>query len=126
MKVLSGDIGGTKTRLCIVDLQAGYPEIALAHEFRSRDFDSFDAVLDEYLSRPDSVADVACFGVAGPVRDGRCETTNLPWVIDAEKIKADYGWSNVGLINDLEAVAWGIPVLGADDFFILNAGKPDG
>ncbi|MCK5481302.1 MAG: glucokinase, partial [Gammaproteobacteria bacterium] len=125
MKVLSGDIGGTKTRLSIVDLESGYPEMAQECEFQSRDFHSFGEVLGEYLSRSDSIADVACFGVAGPVRDGLCETTNLPWIIDAEKIKAEYGWSNVTLINDLEAVAWGISMLGADDFFILNAGKPE-
>lgn len=124
MKVLSGDVGGTKTRLCIVELESEGPEMSLECEFRSRDFDSFEGVLDNYLSRFEAVAEVACFGVAGPVRDGRCETTNLPWVIDAEKIRAEYGWSDVALLNDLEAVAWGIPLPGADDFCILNAGRP--
>jgi glucokinase len=123
LKVLTGDIGGTKTRLCIVDLQTGHPEIHADCKFRSRDYAMFNDVLDEYLSAPGRVADIACFGVAGPVRDGICETTNLPWVINAEKIRAHYGWSNVGLINDLEAVAWGIPALGVNDFFVLNTGK---
>jgi glucokinase len=125
LKVLSGDIGGTKTRLSIVDLESGYPKVAQECEFQSRDFHSLGEILGEYLSRPETSADVACFGVAGPVRDGRCETTNLPWVIEAEKLEAEFGWSDVALINDLEAVAWGIPMLAADDFFILNAGKPE-
>lgn len=123
MKVLSGDIGGTKTRLSIVDLKSGYPEIACEREFQSRDFHSFEEVLGEYLLRYEIVADAVCFGVAGPVRNGLCETTNLPWVINAEQVKSEYGWPDVALINDLEAVARGIPALDAKDFFMLNAGK---
>lgn len=125
LKVLSGDIGGTKVRLSMVDLESGYPVMAQDCEFRSRDFGSFEAVLCEYLSQSETILDVACFGVAGPVREGLCETTNLPWVIETEKIKTEFDWSDVALINDLEAVAWGIPMLGANDFLGLNAGKPE-
>ena len=124
MKILSGDVGGTNTRLSVIDMESGCPETGSVHKFRSGDFNAFDVILKEFLSQTDSVVDAACFGVAGPVRDGRCETTNLPWVIDAEKIKVAFGWSDVVLINDLEAIAWGIPMLGADDFCVLNAGRP--
>jgi len=63
-------------------------------------------------------------GIAGPVRDGRCEATNLPWVVDSQKIAVEFNIPRVSLINDLEANAYGIGALEAKDFEILNQGIP--
>jgi glucokinase len=67
---------------------------------------------------------LACFGVAGPVRDGRSETTNLPWVVDASDLAAALDTRRVWLINDLEANAYGIASLGAEDLCTLSEGAP--
>ena len=64
----------------------------------------------------------ASFGIAGPVRNGRCEATNLPWVVDSKTLAKRLGLKRVGLINDLEANAYGIAVLQSTDFVILNKG----
>jgi glucokinase len=64
-------------------------------------------------------------GVAGPVREGRCEATNLPWVIDSQKIAQQLNLPRVGLINDLEANAYGIGELETKDFEVLNQGTQD-
>ena len=66
----------------------------------------------------------ACIGVAGPVRDGRCSTTNLPWVVDGAEIAKRFQLPMVHLLNDLEATAHGLLVLRPDETEVLNAGRP--
>ena len=68
----------------------------------------------------------AAFGVAGPVRNGRCEATNLPWVVDAVTLAAELGIRDVWVINDLEANAYGIAALGPADLVTINKGAANG
>ena len=109
-RALAGDIGGTKTALC---LYTGSDEegmtIERSQEFESRAFSGLVPILGEFL-RGESV-DCAAFGVAGPVVDGRCHTTNLPWVVDAAALEQALGLSRVSLVNDFVALARGIPAV---------------
>lgn len=66
----------------------------------------------------------ACFGVAGPVIDNRCRTTNLPWFIDGAALAERFVIPQVRLLNDLEATAHGLLHLTADEVVVLNAGAP--
>ncbi|MFM8552011.1 MAG: glucokinase, partial [Nitrospiraceae bacterium] len=68
------------------------------------------------------VIDAACFGVAGPIIDNRCKTTNLPWVLDGTALAAHLKAKQVRLLNDLEATAYGLLVLRPEEFTVLNAG----
>src|SRR5262249_58910776 len=72
--------------------------------------------------RPSPTA--AAFGVAGPVRDGRSVTPNLPWVVDAASLATILGVPGVTLLNDLEANAHGLLHLEPRDFAVLQAGTP--
>ena len=72
------------------------------------------------VERHPGPATCAAFGVAGPVRDGRSETTNLPWLVDAHRLAAQLKLKSVGLINDLEANAYGLMELEPDDMVVLN------
>ena len=63
-----------------------------------------------------------CFGVPGPVREGRLKLTNLPWVLDCKELSKSLGIQHVFLINDLEANGYGIPELASDKIFTLHAG----
>ena len=118
--ILAGDIGGTNSRLAVFDPHAGWTP-ALERVYSSRAHGSLDeilaAFLDEHRVRPRH----ACFGVAGPVRDGRCVATNLPWIVDAAGIGAQIG-APTWVINDLEANAYGLATLGPGDFELLHAG----
>lgn len=118
MRLLAGDIGGTKTLLRTVDGDG-----ATVHEARyeSHDFATFDALLADFLkSVPDPIG-AACFAVAGPVYGGTAEVTNVGWTIDERKL----GIPRVRLINDFSAIALGVPLLGSDDLLSLNAGVRD-
>ena len=121
--ILAGDIGGTKTNLALFDENPRKP-IAL-ETYASDEHDGLEAMLRAFLDKhPEHVARAA-FGVAGPVRDGRVEKVNLAWPVDAASVATALELERVGLVNDLEANAWGITVLGADDVAVLNEGDPD-
>jgi glucokinase len=92
--------------------------------YPSRDFASFEALLAEFL-RDVHTPSHAAFGIAGPVMGGAVRTTNLPWYIDADALRQRFGFKTCTLLNDLEATAYGLPALGADDLLILQAGKLD-
>lgn len=124
MKVLAGDIGGTKTRLALFEGKEGCLEVQAEAVFPSAEFDSLEAIVQAFQRQTSASAAQACFGLAGPVRDGRCHTTNLPWLVDARELERRLGFSQVWLINDLEANAWGISALEPKDFCQLQAGEP--
>ncbi len=124
MTILAVDVGGTNTRLALVeagDLRRATVETTVP----SRAHANLESIVRSFLgTHPSSIAAVGV-AAAGPVRDGRCETTNLPWVIDAATLGREIGTDRVWLVNDLEANAHGIASLGPDDFAVLNAGVPD-
>jgi glucokinase len=123
--ILAGDVGGTNTRLAIIQAEGGGLKIVAEEIFPSREHVGLEGVLRKFISSHPIPVERAGFGVAGPVRNGRCEATNLPWVVDARQVARELGLEDVGLINDLEANAYGIVVLRPEDFLTLNAGAPD-
>ncbi|MBU0720675.1 glucokinase [bacterium] len=121
MLVLAGDIGGTKTNLALYKSFEGKLEIIEQAQFWSRDFLSFTDVVELFQSRysPKQI-DAACFGIAGPVIEGRCITTNLPWDIKTDDLKRYLGTERIRLLNDLEATAYGMLNLDEEQFIHLN------
>ena len=123
--ILAGDIGGTNTRLALIEQLVNrlVPVITARHS--SREHASFETVLPAFVAANPCSIDQAAFGIAGPVRAGVCDATNLPWIVDAARVAREFGIQRVSLINDLEANAWGIATLSSDDFAVLNPGKND-
>ncbi|MBK8909366.1 MAG: glucokinase [Rhodospirillales bacterium] len=122
--ILAGDIGGTKTVLALYEPEAGI-ERPLAEElFVSDAHAAFEDVVSSFLSTTGAKPTRASFGVAGPVIGGRSQITNLPWVIDAEALAARFEIPRVHLLNDLEAIAYAVPGLGAAHLHTLNPGRP--
>ncbi len=115
---LIGDIGGTKTHLALVEGD----RFVRDQKFPSRDFQSLSLIIEAFFKGDDTQVEKACFGIAGPVRDGRCQATNLPWIVDSAEIAKERKIQNVYLINDLEANAWGLNELSADQLYVLNQG----
>ncbi len=118
--ILAGDIGGTKTVLSILTGDAhGSLTCVQEQTYSSRLFPEFDDILAAFLPAGVNIKS-ACFGVAGPVVNQRCQTTNLPWLLDAAMLKIKLGTAKVKLLNDLEAMALGMLYLPESDLIALN------
>ncbi len=126
--ILAGDIGGTNARLAFFDVSNGNFRLVSASVFPSREYSGLDEIVAKFVDSSALRADAACFGIAGPVRNGRVETSNLPWTIEAKRLADELRIENAVLINDLEANAWGISTLDAKDVLCLNQvkGQPVG
>lgn len=121
--VLAGDIGGTKTNLAFY--QATETGLNMLHSGRypSADYTSCTAILQQFLSDNKCTApDRICLGVAGPVLDGKVNLTNLSWDIDIKTLKSAMGVEAVFLLNDLEAMAYGLAGLTEEDLITLHPG----
>jgi len=118
--ILAGDIGGTKTVLSILTRDS-YGALSCLQEqtYVSQQFSKFDDILTAFLPA-DITIKSPCFGVAGPVVNQRCQTTNLPWLLDASELKKKLATSKVKLLNDLEAMALGMLYLPEHDLIELN------
>jgi len=120
--VLAGDIGGTKTHLALFSVDGEKLRSESLRTFPSKRFSGLVPVLQEFLAGDQNKIDSACFGIAGPVVDGKVKTPNLPWMIDTEELRRSLKLASVSLLNDLEAGAYGIFTLDDDEFFTLNEG----
>ncbi|MFQ5694391.1 MAG: glucokinase, partial [Terriglobia bacterium] len=121
--ILAGDIGGTKCLLALFE-PGGDPRAPRAKQsLPSRDYRGLVQVVAAYLKETGKKVERACFGVPGPVVEGRCETPNLPWVIDARDLRRALA-AEITLINDLEATGYGVVTLRDDEFFTLSPGRP--
>ncbi|HSA86072.1 MAG TPA: glucokinase [Nitrospira sp.] len=148
--ILAADIGGTKTNLALYDWSTERVEPQRLEIFLSADYKSLEDILVEFLTPPRMVShpappaaeqgkedetkaqalsepvklSAACFGIAGPVIDNRCQTTNLPWIVDGPAIAKQFDIPRVQLLNDLEATAYGLLWLRNDELEVLNVGNP--
>ena len=122
--ILAGDIGATNTRLAWFDVTGGALAPGAARTYPSQRHAGLQEIVTAFVREAPGPLEHACFGIAGPVRDGRVEGTNLPWVVDARELAAGLGLARVNVVNDLEANAWGLAALGDVDFAVLQPGRP--
>jgi len=120
--VLAGDVGGTKTRVGLFRVTGRHFRRILERTFVSRDYPGLKEILRGFLKEQKEIG-AACFGVAGPVIEGKVATTNLPWCLDRESLRRTLSLEKVDLINDLVANAYGITLLKKNEFEVLNPGK---
>jgi len=122
--ILAGDIGGTNARLAYFQPQNGHLRLISERVFPSREYSELGEIVSKFLEDAATRPEVACFGIAGPVHNGRVETTNLPWVIEQSRLAKQIRMPATLLINDLEANAWGIGALSPQDLVSLNQVVP--
>ena len=118
--ILAGDVGGTKVNLALYDFIDGNLKHARDKQYPAREYAGLEEIVKEFVVSEKVTA--ACFGVPGPVRDGRLRLTNLPWTLDSRELARDLGIDYVFLINDLQANGYGIAELGADQIYTLSEG----
>ncbi len=128
MRVLAGDIGGTNARLALVEAGAGPARVLARRRCDSPRYASLSEVLREFLADPPVAAAgppaAACLALAGPVRAGGADQTvritNLPWEVSAAALRDEFGFERLRLINDFQAVGYGIEGLREEDMVTLQ------
>lgn len=124
MNILAGDIGGTSTRLACYELREGRLVSKAEKTFPSKQFQGLETIAAAFAKAQNLSIDHACFGIAGPVQNGRVITPNLPWVVESSVVAKELGLDSVVLINDLEANAYGVAALKPEELVVLNPGVP--
>lgn len=125
MHIVAGDIGGTSARLALFDAAGAVPQLLARATYASRAHPGIEPILADFLGAGSARPACIALGVAGPVRDGVCRTTNLPWLLSAASITAATGVARAWLLNDLEAAAWGVGAVAEADRVVLQAGEPE-
>jgi glucokinase len=120
--ILAGDVGGTKVSLALYDFVDGKLQCSRDELYAAKEYSGLEEIVKEFLGA--SKVTAACFGVPGPVRDGRLRLTNLPWTLDSRELAVNLSINHVFLINDLEAHGYGVAELTGDQIFTLSEGDP--
>lgn len=120
MRLLAGDVGGTKTLLALFEGAADQLTEVRRERFESHHFEGLTEIVRAMLGDDAGQVDRAAFGVAGPVVDDTCKATNLPWQIDARSMERELGIERICLLNDFHAIALGTRSLGPDDLVVLQ------
>ncbi len=124
--ILAGDVGGTKTWLGLFDAGPPRPAPIETARYATPEFDGLADLVARFLDDAGArgTPAAACFGVAGPVRDGVSQLTNIPWAADAREIRDRFGMASVHLLNDVEAMGWAVPRLAPRELAVVHAGAP--
>jgi glucokinase len=124
MRVLAGDIGGTNARLAVVEVATGVTRIEYERRFPTHGTPGFAPIVREFLGGAGTAPQHACFGIACPIVDGDCRTPNLPWTVNARRLATEIGIPDTHIINDFDAVGYGLSRLAPADFVTLQQGTP--
>ncbi len=125
--VLGGDIGGTHTNLAVAGVRERKPVLLYSMHFESPELSSLTVAIEETLAYARQNygirIDKGCFGVAGPVSNcSSSQFTNVPLEVDAGRISAETGLGEVFLINDFQALGYGINFLKPEDVVRVKPG----
>lgn len=118
--ILAGDVGGTKVHLALFDFSGGKLSHSRDKQYRAREYSGLEEIVREFMGADKATS--ACFGVPGPVREGRLRLTNLPWTLDSRELSKNLDIDYVFLINDLEANGYGIGELDSTQIYTLSEG----
>ncbi len=123
--ILAGDVGGTKTLIGAFDRTPPRPSPVDVRAFPTQEFDGLETIVRVFLSTLHATTAIegACFGIAGPVLGRQAQLTNVPWRVSADALEAALSARRVHLLNDLEAMAYAVPVLRPAELHSVQAGS---
>jgi glucokinase len=125
MRVLAGDIGGTKTAVAIAEVGARSVEIERTRTYPSSEWRGLEEILQDFLTAERRQPSFAAFGIAGPVSGGRARVTKLPWIIDERLLSRRLRIPRVRLVNDFVAAALGIPRVAPRKMALVVPGRAE-
>jgi glucokinase len=123
--ILAGDIGATRVRLAAFHVEGNQLQRTVDRTYKSQEHGGVSELIKDFVTSEGILVHSACFGVAGPVRAGKSKISNLEWTIDSRELASQLKLPSVGLINDLEAYAYGVDALESKDFVTLSEGAEE-
>ena len=124
LAILTGDIGGTNTRLQLTQFKAGEFDVLAIEKYKNAEAKNFNDIIDSFFAKhPNIKLDRACFAFAGPILNNEVKLTNLPWHITQQSLCKLLNIPYVYLINDFEAIGYSLPLLKENDYSVLQNGK---
>ena len=126
MIVLAGDVGANSARIGLFEAENRMFKKLAFERYDTKNFSSLAQAIQTFLKTTDAHPRAAAFGVAGPVIEGVCKATNLPWTIDVAKLSKDIGMPRTTIVNDLVAHAHGLEALENKDLVVLQRGDYEG
>ena len=124
---LAGDIGGTKTLLGVFAAAPERPRAIEVGEFITLEYEALAPMVREFLHAQNidpKRIEAACFGVAGAVTGQVARLTNVPWLVEGPPLAEAFGFKRIRILNDLEALAYGVTVLEPSELNALQVGVP--
>lgn len=118
--LLAGDIGGTNSRLALYTASGGALHLRRSETYPSRSARGLEELVTRFLGQGDERVGAAALAVAGPVVEGRCKATNLPWLLEEKSLAEAARTPRLRLLNDLQALAYGVLFLKPDQLVSLN------
>lgn len=120
--ILVADIGGTNARFACAAVTGGRITLTDSKKFRAADYKSVADAASTYLDAVHVRPMRGCFAVAGPVTDQQIEFTNSPWVLNIAEVASALSLIDFRVINDFEALAFGVEHLAPDAFVTVKNG----
>lgn len=122
MLVIVADVGGTWSRLRLLDLDSDAARHVIQRQYANAEYPNLTQVLEHFMEEADAPAGVAhlALALAGPVFGRNCHLTNLPWHVDADELASHFSIPAVHLLNDLYAAALGLGSLKSSDKCVIQ------
>ncbi len=110
---LTGDVGGTCLRLGLCSLATG--EVSQAKIYSSRECESLDVTIRQYLMECRVELESACIAIACPVTEDQVALSRHSWTFSISEMKQNLGLCHLDVINDFTAMSMAIPMLQAHE-----------
>jgi glucokinase len=124
MSILLADIGGSKSRFALAWSSGITPPVV----FDNDTVTGFEGAIARFLATSAARPERAALAVAGPVDGEEIMLTNRPWRVRRSVLMERFGFSDIRVLNDFEALAWALPKLSAADLRPIGSvtGDPEG
>jgi glucokinase len=118
---LIADIGATNSRCALVD-DSG--RVTRSESYRNADFSGLEAVLAHFIAGAGSSAPGrAALAIAAPLAGDEVAMTNIGWRFSRNALQQTLGLEALHLLNDFEALAHALPLIGPADCHRVGSGR---
>lgn len=118
------DLRSKKSELAYAECKNGEISISREKIYETSKYSSLEEIISNYIIS-EGLKDIQLVSIAvpGPVINGKCETPNLPWILETSALENTLAVKKVYLINDLEATAYSFMEINKPSMEILHTSE---